>query len=184
MVFYMVLILTLKKGIQNSLSALIALKWPAWLLLCSLMLCSVPACQSVDARPPASPSATPSAPALQPARIGSHTLQLELARSESEQQRGLMYRRELPENQGMLFIFQQEQPLGFWMRNTLLPLSIAFLDKNLRIVDIQDMQPRDETVHMSAKPALYALEMNQGWFRKRGIVTGAQLEIELPPPGS
>ena len=179
----MLLILTAQKRIHNNPPSLQSVKWPVWLLLCVLIICGAPACQSVDARPPAPPSATPSTPALKPARIGTHTLQLELARSESEQQRGLMYRRELPENQGMLFIFQQEQPLGFWMRNTLLPLSIAFLDKNLHIVDIQDMQPRDETVHVSAKPALYALEMNQGWFRKRGIAAGAQLDIELPPPG-
>jgi uncharacterized membrane protein (UPF0127 family) len=148
-------------------------------LLCSLLATGVlGGCVAVEARPPA-PSA--SAPALKLARIGTHTLQIELAISETEQQRGLMHRRELPENQGMLFIFQQEQRLGFWMKNTLLPLSIAFLDKDLRIVDIQDMQPLDETTHISAKPALYALEMNQGWFRKRGIVTGNQLEIEWPP---
>jgi uncharacterized membrane protein (UPF0127 family) len=87
-----------------------------------------------------------------------------------------MERTELDEDAGMLFVFPQEQPRSFWMRNTLIPLSIAYIDSDGRIVDIKDMQPLDETPVPSAEPAQYALEVNQGFFEARGIEVGNTLE--------
>jgi uncharacterized membrane protein (UPF0127 family) len=103
-----------------------------------------------------------------------------VADSAAERQRGLMGRRaKLAENAGMLFVFGHEQWLSFWMKNTYIPLSIAFIDTEGRIVDIQDMQPLDTIPHVSAEPARYALEVNQGFFAERGIEVGD--EVELSP---
>ncbi len=106
---------------------------------------------------------------------------VEIADSFIERQRGLMERTELAENAGMLFVFDREQALSFWMRNTIIPLSIAYIDRRGRIVDIQDMEPLDETSHPSAEPAQYALEVNQGFFRERGVEVGDA--VELPQAG-
>ncbi len=100
----------------------------------------------------------------------------EIADTQAEQRRGLMERTELAEDAGMLFVFPREQPRSFWMRNTLIPLSIAYIDSDGRIVDIKDMQPLDETSVPSAEPAQYALEVNQGFFEARGIEVGNTLE--------
>jgi uncharacterized membrane protein (UPF0127 family) len=100
-------------------------------------------------------------------------VKVEVARSFDERARGLMYRTELPEDQGMLFIFGNRANQSFWMKNTYLPLSIAFIDASGTIISIQDMEPLDdETMHRSPKPALWALEMNQGWFVENGISVG------------
>ena len=88
-----------------------------------------------------------------------------------------MERTELAENAGMLFVFDREQQLSFWMRNTLIPLSIAYIDAEERIIDIQDMQPLDETRHPSAEPAMYALEVNQGFFEECGVGVGDGVEL-------
>jgi uncharacterized protein len=102
---------------------------------------------------------------------------VEIADDTPEQRRGLMERTELAENAGMLFVFEREEPRSFWMRNTLIPLSIAYIASGGRIVDIQDMQPLDETSHPSAEPAQYALEVNQGFFAEREIEVGNVVEI-------
>ena len=104
--------------------------------------------------------------------IGKHTLTAELAASPAEQQTGLMNRFSLKPDHGMLFIYEQPQPLAFWMRNTYVALSIAFIGGDGRIVDIQDMQPQTEDTHWSRVPAQFALEMKKGWFAERGIVAG------------
>ena len=104
-------------------------------------------------------------------------VEVEIADDEAEQRRGLMERTELAENAGMLFVFDREAPRSFWMRNTLIPLSIAYIAADGRIVDIQDMQPLDETSHPSAEPAQYALEVNQGFFAERGIEVGDVVEV-------
>jgi uncharacterized membrane protein (UPF0127 family) len=83
-----------------------------------------------------------------------------------------MYRESLPEDHGMLFIYPQEAPLAFWMRNTPLPLSIAFADASGRIVRIATMEPFSEQPIPSGRPARYALEMNRGWFERRGVFVG------------
>jgi uncharacterized protein len=104
-------------------------------------------------------------------------VEVEIADTRTEQARGLMERTELAEDAGMLFVLESEQSPGFYMENTLIPLSIAFMDSEGRIVDIQDMQPLDETSHPSAAPAQYALEVNQGFFAERGIEVGNEVEI-------
>ncbi len=104
-------------------------------------------------------------------------VEAEIADEPAEQQRGLMERTELAENAGMLFVFDREQPLSFFMRNTLIPLSIAYADSDGRIVDIQDMQPLDETPIPSAGLAQYALEVNQGFFAENGIGVGDVIEL-------
>jgi uncharacterized protein len=104
-------------------------------------------------------------------------VQVEIADTPEESQTGLMGRSALAENAGMLFVDDQEQILSFWMKDTLIPLSIAYIDAEGRIVDIQDMQPLDETSHPSAEPAQYALEVNQGFFEERGVAVGDVVEL-------
>ncbi|QIN79716.1 DUF192 domain-containing protein [Rubrobacter marinus] len=101
----------------------------------------------------------------------------EIADDDAERTRGLMERTALAEEAGMLFVFGRERTLSFWMRNTLIPLSIAYIDAEGRIVDIEDMEPLDDqTKHPSAEPAKYALEVNQGFFGERGIEVGDRVE--------
>ncbi len=114
--------------------------------------------------------------------IKGHKLTAEVVATEPQRATGLMHRRMLPENRGMLFVFAYAAPQSFWMMNTYIPLSIAFLDENGVIVNIADMKPLTTDSHHSAKPAKYALEMNQGWFAKRGIKPGARVEgLERAP---
>lgn len=109
---------------------------------------------------------------------GMHVIQAEVAQTDRERAIGLMHRKTMPANNGMLFVFEEPSPQCFWMRNTLLPLSIAFIADDGSVVNIADMKPLDETSHCSAKPVRYALEMNQGWFAKRGIKAGSKLAGE------
>ena len=109
-------------------------------------------------------------------RIGQHRIQAQMAVNGEQRQIGLMHRKDMPQHEGMLFVFEQAERQCFWMRNTLLPLSIAFLADDGTIVNIADMQPLDESSHCSTKPVRYALEMNQGWFAKRGLKAGRKLE--------
>ena len=104
---------------------------------------------------------------------------VEIARTGPERQRGLMDRASLAEGAGMLFVFPTTVSSPFWMRNTRVPLSIAFIDEASVIVDIQDMEPLDETLHYPAAPYRYALEVPQGWFARAGVVIGQR--VELPP---
>jgi uncharacterized membrane protein (UPF0127 family) len=116
-------------------------------------------------------------------RIGKHTLGAEVAHSEPHRMQGLMHRRMLPENRGMLFVFTSVARHGMWMMNTHIPLSVAFIDEAGLIVNIEDMQPHTREPHSATQPVRYALEMNQGWFRKRGIGPGAKVEgLERAPP--
>jgi uncharacterized membrane protein (UPF0127 family) len=105
---------------------------------------------------------------------------VELARTDAERQRGLMGRTSLEDGTGMLFVFPRTVSSAFWMKDTLIPLSIAFIDEQGVIVDIQDMQPLDETLHYPADAYRYALEVPQGWFSRAGVVVGqhAQLPAE------
>jgi uncharacterized protein len=106
---------------------------------------------------------------------GMHNVQAQVAASPDQRQIGLMYRREMPTNEGMLFVFEDASRQCFWMRNTLLPLSIAFVADDGTIVNLADMKPMTEDSHCSSKPVRYALEMNAGWFAKRGIGPGSKL---------
>jgi len=115
--------------------------------------------------------------------VNGHKLTVEVAHTEATRAQGLMYRRILAENRGMLFVFSDVSPRAFWMKNTHIPLSIAYLDENGAIINITDMKPLTTDTHPSARPAKYALEMNQGWFKKRGIGPGAKVEgLERAPP--
>ncbi len=106
---------------------------------------------------------------------GMHVIETELAVSPVQQQTGMMFRTEMGANEGMLFVNDDVAVRCFWMRNTLIPLSIAFVADDGTIVNIADMQPRSEASHCSTKPVRYALEVRQGWFAKRGIKAGARL---------
>ena len=109
-------------------------------------------------------------------RAGMHQIQAQVAQTDEQRAIGLMHVREMPLHAGMLFIFDQPGKQCFWMRNTLLPLSIAFLTDDGRIVNIAEMQALDEkTNHCSSEPVRYALEMNQGWFAKRGFKAGSKV---------
>ena len=111
--------------------------------------------------------------------IKGKTIKVEVARTGKEQERGLMFRERMGKDEGMLFVYEREERLSFWMKNTRLPLSIAFMDKGGRIVDIQDMEPFSLETHTSAHPARYALEMNRGWFAREGIKVGDL--VKIPP---
>ena len=104
--------------------------------------------------------------------IGVHLIRAEVARSDDERARGLMFREKLGPNEGMVFRFPEARKVCMWMKNTLLPLSVAFIDEDGRIINIEDMQPQTLDAHCGAQPARYALEMNQGWFRKRNVKPG------------
>jgi len=108
-------------------------------------------------------------------QAGIHLVKAEVAASDATRARGLMFRERLGPNEGMLFVFQDKSRQCFWMRNTLIPLSIAFIDDDGSIVNIEEMQPRTDDSHCSARPVRYALEMEQGWFGKRGLKAGTRL---------
>jgi hypothetical protein len=105
-------------------------------------------------------------------KIKERKIKAEVVRTEAEKARGLMFRQKLGRDEGMLFVYEKEERLSFWMKNTPNPLSIAFLDKTGMVVDIQDLVPFSLQTHVSAFPAQYALEVNQGWFKANGISTG------------
>jgi uncharacterized protein len=112
-----------------------------------------------------------------------HKLTAEVASTEATRTEGLMHRRILPADRGMLFVFPEVSRHAMWMMNTYIPLSVAFLDEGGTIINIEDMKPHTRDSHPSAKPAKYALEMNLGWFAKRGIKPGAKIEgLERAPP--
>ena len=106
---------------------------------------------------------------------GMHAIRAEVARTPDERSTGLMFRKAMPTNEGMLFQFEEAAPQCFWMKNTLLPLSIAFVDDDGTVVNIDSMKPQTLESHCSAKPVRYVLEMNDGWFAKRGIKPGSKL---------
>ena len=106
---------------------------------------------------------------------GMHVIKAEVAQTSDQQMAGMMFRKEMGPNEGMLFANADSSQRCFWMRNTLIPLSIAFIDDDGRIVNIADMTPRSEASHCSAKPVRFALEMRQGWFAKRGLGAGFKL---------
>lgn len=103
---------------------------------------------------------------------GLHRIEAEVASSAATRAQGLMHRREMAANHGMLFVFEQRGRHCMWMRNTLIPLSVAFLDEDGAILNIEDMTPQTETRHCAAAPARYALEMNVGWFAQRRLGPG------------
>lgn len=116
-----------------------------------------------------------------PLTIGTHKVTAEVAATPEERATGLMNRFSLQPDSGMLFVFERSEPLAFWMKNTFIPLSIAFISADGKIINIEDMKPQSEESHWSKGPALYALEMKKGWFAERGIGPGAVVK-GIPAP--
>ena len=115
---------------------------------------------------------------------GMHRIEAEVASSNADRATGLMNRPSMPIHRGMLFVFPEAGVQCFWMKNTLIPLSIAFLEDSGRIVQIADMQPQSLDNHCSSKPVRFALEMNAGWFKSRGLAAGARINgVDKVPPG-
>ena len=113
--------------------------------------------------------------------INGHKITAEVAATPERRSTGLMHRFSLQPDHGMVFVFDYPEPQGFWMKNTFIPLSIAFVAADGRIVNIDDMAPQDESTHWSSAPAMYAIEMRKGWFAERGIRAGDRV-TGLPPP--
>lgn len=116
--------------------------------------------------------------------LGFYRIEAEVAADLKNRMQGLMGRRAMAPQQGMLFVFPEAARHCMWMKNTLLPLSVAFLDDEGRIINIEDMEPETLDSHCAAKPARFALEMNRGWFQGKGIKPGARLAglEKVPPP--
>jgi len=110
-------------------------------------------------------------------RVGNAALVVEVARTPEARQLGLMYRQRLPEDMGMLFVFDTVGIYPFWMKNTHIPLSIAFITADGRIVDIQDMEPLSLTLHFPSQPIRFALEVNRSWFTRHGVKVGDTVRI-------
>jgi len=110
-----------------------------------------------------------------PLNAGMHRLDVQLAQTPQQRQIGLMWRQDMPQHEGMLFVFEQAATQCFWMRNTLIPLTAAFLEDDGTIVNLADMKPRSDDSHCSERPVRYVLEMNAGWFAKRQIKPGYKL---------
>lgn len=108
-------------------------------------------------------------------QAGMHNIRAAVAKTPEQRQTGLMHRREMAPHEGMLFIFDEAAPQCFWMKNTPLPLTIAFLEDDGTVVNLADMKPLALDSHCSAKPVRFVLEMHQGWFAKRGIKAGAKI---------
>ena len=106
---------------------------------------------------------------------GMYRIDVQLATTPEEREIGLMYRQSMPEYEGMLFVFNRPGVQCFWMKNTLIPLTAAFIADDGTIVNLADMQPQTETNHCSAEPVRFVLEMNQGWFSKKHVLAGSRL---------
>jgi uncharacterized protein len=105
-------------------------------------------------------------------KVAGHPLKVEVAQKESELQKGLMFREKMPANEGMLFVFAEREYHAMWMKNTLIPLSVAFVDQDGTILNIRDMEPQTLDSHESAGPSVYAIETNKGWFREKKVKAG------------
>ncbi|MBU1237408.1 MAG: DUF192 domain-containing protein [Gammaproteobacteria bacterium] len=128
------------------------------------------------------PAAAQSLPTIELA-AGMHRIEAEVVNTPATRMQGLMNRESMPVHRGMLFVFDAEARHCMWMKNTLLPLSVAFLDDDGRILNVEEMKPQTLNNHCAARPARYALEMNAGWFGSRGIKPGMQLRgIDRAPP--
>jgi uncharacterized membrane protein (UPF0127 family) len=112
---------------------------------------------------------------------GVYVIKAEVAATEAQREQGLMNREKLAPNSGMVFLFDRPAQVCMWMKNTLLPLSVAFIDDAGKIINIEDMKPQTTDSHCTARPATYALEMNQGWFKQKNIKPGSAIG-GLPKP--
>jgi uncharacterized membrane protein (UPF0127 family) len=106
---------------------------------------------------------------------GMHLIDTQIASTEQQRATGLMFRKDMPQTEGMLFVFEQASLQCFWMKNTLLPLSAAFVADDGTIINLVEMKPQTTDSHCSTQPVRFVLEMNQGWFQKKGIKAGFKL---------
>ncbi len=139
---------------------------PLSCLVASFLLCMAPLCRAEA--PVKFGTTTLSA--------GIHLIKAEVASSEAEREQGLMFREKMGTNEGMVFLFGAPAGVCMWMKNTLLPLSVAFIDADGKIVNIEDMKPQTTDSHCAKKPIVYALEMNLGWFKQKNIRPGAVID--------
>jgi len=110
---------------------------------------------------------------------GMYQIDVQIAQTAEQRQIGLMFRKEMPQAEGMIFVFEQPATQCFWMKNTVLPLTAAFVADDGRIVNLVDMKPMSEDSHCSKEPVRFVLEMNQGWFARKNIKEGSKLGGEL-----
>lgn len=110
---------------------------------------------------------------------GMYQIDAQVAKTAEQRQTGLMFRKEMPQGEGMIFVFEQPATQCFWMKNTLIPLTAAFVADDGRIVNLADMKPKTEDSHCSKEPVRFVLEMNQGWFERKNIKAGTKLGGEL-----
>lgn len=108
-------------------------------------------------------------------KAGFHQIDTQVAMTPEQQSIGLMHRREMPQHEGMLFVFPQATKQCFWMKNTLIPLTAAFVADDGTIVNLEDMKPETTESHCSTRPVRFVLEMNQGWFAKKGLKAGSKI---------
>lgn len=121
---------------------------------------------------------------LLPLSLGSGTLDVEVAATKSQRAQGLMHRTTMPDSRGMLFVYPEPAYFCMWMKNTRIPLSVAFIDAQGQVINVADMTPHSETNHCPHRNAMYALEANLGWFAKHGVAAGTQvLGLEKSPRG-
>ena len=141
----------------------------AWRALVLILCAGVGACErdrGTNAAPSSTPSNNSSVRADEPQPDGTVRMQI-----------GLMHRRSMPQDRGMVFTFPQAQPLGFWMKNTYIPLDIVYLDENGKVVSVKQMKPLDESRVESDAPAKYAIELNQGAAQRAGVKVGDVLNV-------
>ena len=119
-----------------------------------------------------------------PVSVDGHRLQAELAATPADRIQGLMYRHHLGQDSGMLFVYEKAARLSFWMKNTFIPLSVAFIADNGDIVHVEDMDPHTTSTHRSPLVVRYALEVNTGWFSERGIGTTSVVQFNFPNKAS
>ena len=146
------------------------MRWTVFLLLVTGCFC-----QGVE-KPQEKEKSRPQPPYTFELKVGGHRVWVELATTPQARERGLMWRASLPPDCGMLFVYPEPAPRSFWMRNTKIPLSLAYIDQSGVIFQIERMRPFDETPVRSRKPAQFVLEMADGWFRQHGVGVGARVE--------
>ena len=154
-------------SLPSSLQTLFSPRLPSLLTLCALL-----ATPYASAQPTGEPQMNLRRTEL---TAGMYRIDTQLAITPEEREIGLMFRKEIPQHEGMLFVFERPGVQCFWMRNTILPLTAAFVDDDGTIVNLADMKPMTEDPHCSAKPVRFVLEMNLGWFNKKGIKAGSKL---------
>ena len=157
--------------------------YPLRTLLLALLLALLPATPSCNREPPASATADASTVEI---KLGKNLFHLEVADTPKKQQLGLMHRKSMPADHGMLFVFPDERERFFWMKNTHIPLDIVYADASGKVVSVKPMRPEDENSVPSDGPAKYAVEINQGEAQRAGVKPGDVLDIpeEVRDPGS